>query len=107
MNILSSYCCSKPMPLSCTLKSHCPCFFAGRDMDLRGPVGRAELERVAEQVLENLRQLRQVGADRRQRIVRDVGPAFLDPGAEIPQGGSKAFWESTLRNSSPRELTRE
>src|SRR5574341_1244391 len=46
---------------------------------------RAELERVADQVLEELRELPLVGLQRRHRVVSDRGARFLDRGAQVEQ----------------------
>lgn len=66
-------------------------FIADRDVDSRRTLG-AELDRVAQQILKDLRQLRQVGADLGQRIVRDFGAALPNRSAEIPQGGLEGFF---------------
>ena len=64
--ICSQYCCSMPMPLSRTANSQCVAVAAGRDVDLRRAIA-AELDAVADQVLEQLDQLRLVALDGRQR----------------------------------------
>ena len=51
-NSLSWYSCLKPMPLSRTLKSQLPLVFGDRDVDLRRPLRAAELDGVADEVLE-------------------------------------------------------
>ena len=58
---------------------------AGVHVDLRRRFA-AELQRVADEVLEQLGQLRRVGPDGRQFAVRDFGSCLLDARVEVVQG---------------------
>src|SRR3954447_1194958 len=60
-------------------------FLLRRDVDARRRLA-AELERIADQVLEELHELHLVDIDARQRIPADRGPGLLDRRAQIGDG---------------------
>ena len=103
----SAYSGSMPMPLSRTENAHGRRPSLGRHVDRGGSLA-AELERVADQVLEDLRQQRRLAQDRGQRIVRDPAPASSIGRRRLRQGASpQASSRSTGRAASPSRPTRE
>ena len=111
--IRSAYCGSKPMPLSRT--RHAPARRASRAAPRRrarrpaATSGAAELERVADQVLEQLPQLRRVGQHRRQRRPTSTRPpasSIARPGRAAPSRSDRVQVDAA-RTASPASPTRE
>ena len=88
--IRSAYCGSMPIPLSRTANNQSsPCRSAATWT--RGGSAAVELDGVADQVLEELHELRLVGHHRGQLGDRDRGIALLDGGLEVGQRPRRHF----------------
>ena len=57
----------------------------GADVDITSPVGMAELDGIADQVLKELRQLAHVAATGRKSVMRHRRASFLDAAAKVEQ----------------------
>ena len=84
MKMRSKYCGSMPMPLSRTSIWYSEFLSETANVDSRHGV-RAELERVADQVLEQLAELHLVAVHRGQRVVGHRGARLLDAGAQVEE----------------------
>ncbi len=105
MKMRSKYCGSMPMPLSCTASTNSFSFQKNKYEPQALPC--TELDRVADEVLQQLRQLRLVALHLGQRIVRQRDAALLQRGAQI---GARALECASRRsglNSLPRVPTLE
>ena len=65
-----------------------PVFFAGADVNDGRPFA-AELDRIADEVLEQLRELDLIGQEGGQGIVRDLGVRLRDGDLEIEEGAAQ------------------
>ena len=90
-----------PMPLSATVKRHAVAGALGGDRDLRRAVAGHELERVADQVLEQLAELLLVAEHGRQLARRD---AHLPAPCTVPSGLDHAVDERAVSTGSSGAL---